>query len=63
MYLLEVTVVVMKRSLWIVDLYFQETERSKEAFMDMLAARYPKYAEKISSTTSEDGFPVRVSYL
>ena len=28
--------------------------------MDLLATRYPQYAEKISSTTSEDGFPVRV---
>ncbi|XP_053373818.1 SRC kinase signaling inhibitor 1-like isoform X4 [Mercenaria mercenaria] len=37
----------------------KETERSKEAFMDMLASRYPQYAEKISSTASEDGFPVR----
>ncbi|XP_060552651.1 sickle tail protein-like isoform X4 [Ruditapes philippinarum] len=37
----------------------QETDRSKEAFMDMLASRYPQYAEKISSTASEDGFPVR----
>ena len=31
--------------------------------MDMLATRYPQYAEKISSTASEDGFPVRVSAL
>jgi len=27
--------------------------------MDMLAKRYPKYADKISGTSSEDGFPVR----
>ncbi|KAL4222674.1 Actin interacting protein 3 [Mactra antiquata] len=40
-------------------IFVEETERSKEAFMDMLASRYPQYAEKISSTTSEDGFPVR----
>ncbi|XP_052798241.1 coiled-coil domain-containing protein CG32809-like isoform X5 [Mya arenaria] len=39
--------------------YDVETERSKDAFMEMLASRYPQYAEKISSTTSEDGFPVR----
>ncbi|KAK3603670.1 hypothetical protein CHS0354_017390 [Potamilus streckersoni] len=39
--------------------WLKETERSKEAFMDMLATRYPQYAEKISSTASEDGFPVR----
>ena len=31
----------------------------KQAFMDMLAKRYPKYADKISGTSSEDGFPVR----
>ncbi|XP_052248269.1 uncharacterized protein LOC127856225 isoform X3 [Dreissena polymorpha] len=37
----------------------KETERSKEAFMDMLASRYPQYAEKISTTASEDGFPLR----
>ena len=30
--------------------------------MDMLATRYPQYAEKISSTVSEDGFPVRVGH-
>jgi hypothetical protein len=49
--------------MYIIVVYLQETDRSKEAFMDMLASRYPQYAEKISSTASEDGFPVRVSHM
>lgn len=36
-----------------------DDSRKREAFMDMLAKRYPKYADKISGTSSEDGFPVR----
>ena len=39
--------------------FSQDDSRKREAFMDMLAKRYPKYADKISTTGSEDGYPVR----
>lgn len=31
-------------------LLFQETEKKREAFMQLLAQRYPQYAEKIQGT-------------
>ncbi|XP_071157969.1 coiled-coil domain-containing protein CG32809-like isoform X4 [Mytilus edulis] len=37
----------------------EDDSRKREQFMDMLAKRYPKYAEKISGTSSEDGYPIR----
>ncbi|XP_021357323.1 sickle tail protein-like isoform X7 [Mizuhopecten yessoensis] len=37
---------------------FQDSARKKEAFMELLAKRYPQYRDKISGTGSEDGFPI-----
>ncbi|XP_021357319.1 serine/arginine repetitive matrix protein 2-like isoform X3 [Mizuhopecten yessoensis] len=36
----------------------EDSARKKEAFMELLAKRYPQYRDKISGTGSEDGFPI-----
>ncbi|XP_033762854.1 SRC kinase signaling inhibitor 1-like isoform X2 [Pecten maximus] len=36
----------------------QDSARKREAFMELLAKRYPQYRDKISGTGSEDGYPI-----